>query len=122
MRIVSIGRVSLVLLVASAQAAPTFETTVLPILSANCLPCHGKSARTSGFSVESAENVIAGGARNGAAVEPRRPAESLLMKVLRGQVQPQMPPGKALPEKDIAAIESWIQGLSPSAANAGRSS
>ncbi len=108
----------LLLAVASARAAPTFESTVLPIFSANCLPCHSKGARTSGFSIEATEDVIAGGARNGPAVQPGNAAGSLLVKVLRGSVQPQMPPGKTLPAQDIAAIEAWIQALPPTAAKA----
>ena len=121
MRSLSIGGISLLVVVACAQPAPgfeNFENTVRPIFATNCLPCHADATRTSGFSVESVESLIAGGARRGRAIQPGNAAESLLVKILRGRVQPQMPLGKVLPEKDIAAIEAWIQTLPPSAAKA----
>ncbi|MBM3776324.1 MAG: DUF1549 domain-containing protein, partial [Acidobacteria bacterium] len=53
---------------------------------------------------------MAGGARRGPAVKAGDPRNSPLIQVLRGRLQPQMPPGEKLPEPDIAAIEAWIRG------------
>ena len=94
--------------------ADTFKDGVQPILESNCLPCHDQLTRSSGFSVEDAASVLAGGARHGPAVRAGEPAASPLMKVLRGELEPQMPFGKpALAEADLAAIESWIRELAP---------
>ena len=102
----------LLLGVSLSLAADTFKDSVQPILESNCLPCHDQLTRNSGFSIENAESVLVGGARHGPAVRAGDPAASVLMKVLRGEVQPRMPFGKAaLPEADLAAIEAWIRGL-----------
>ena len=70
----------------------------------------------SGFSIQDAESVLAGGAKHGAAVAAGQPGESLLVKMLRGQVEPSMPFGKApLKAGDIAAVEQWIEELEPDA-------
>ena len=98
--------------VAALAAVPgSFEQDVRPLLKANCLPCHDESTRTSGFSVNDLESVLAGGARHGPAVLPGKPAESPLVQLLRGEMKPQMPFGKVLMEPDIATIEGWIAGL-----------
>src|SRR5215831_7369392 len=102
-------------------AGTTFEEKVLPILKSNCLPCHDERTRTSGFSVTTAGSVMAGGSRRGQAVKAGLPAESPLVQVLRGQLTPQMPLGKTLPDADIATIEKWVGELKPdnAASNAG---
>ncbi len=100
-------------------AAGTFEEKVLPILTANCLPCHDDRTRTSGFSVTTPESVMAGGSRRGRAVKAGLPAESPLVQLLRGQLTPQMPLGKKLPDSDIAVIEKWIGESKVGASNAG---
>ena len=102
----------LLLGVSLSLAADTFTDNVQPILESNCLPCHDQPTRSSGFSVENAESVLAGGARHGPAVHSGEPAASPLMKVLRGELEPQMPFGKAaLVDADLAAIEQWIREL-----------
>ena len=95
-----------------AQAAVDFQDRVLPVLQASCLPCHDRHTRTSGFSVESLDSVLSGGARHGAAVKPGAPGQSPLIQVLRGEVQPRMPLGRAFSEDHIQLIEQWIGGLS----------
>ena len=94
------------------RASVDFQDEVLPVLQQNCLPCHDRYTRTSGFSVESLDSVLAGGARHGAAVMPGAPEQSPLIKVLRGQIEPRMPLGRAFSEDRIRLIEQWIGGLS----------
>ena len=94
------------------RASVDFQDQVLPVLKENCLPCHDRHTRTSGFSVESLDSVLAGGARHGAAVMPGAPEQSPLIKVLRGQIEPRMPLGRAFSEDRIQLIEQWIGGLS----------
>lgn len=111
----------ILLFVAMAGSVPaaTFEDAVEPILESNCLPCHDQSTRSSGFSVQDDESVIIGGARHGPAVRAGNPAASILVRVLRGELRPQMPLGKPmLSEADLAAIEGWIRQLEPRTAPA----
>ena len=56
---------------------------------------------------------MAGGSRRGPSVRPGDPAKSPLIQLLRGELTPRMPLGKALPESDIATIERWIGELKP---------
>ena len=88
---------------------------VRDILASNCLSCHDESTRMSGFSIESLESILKGGARHGAAVEPGRPEDSPLVHLLRGRLTPRMPfdSSVSLPESDIVAIEAWIRDLKP---------
>ena len=95
------------------SGADRFEETIKPILQANCLPCHDEATKTSGFSVASLESVMAGGARRGAAVTPGDPAGSPLIQLLRGDLSPRMPMGKALAEEQIVALETWIRDAPP---------
>jgi len=90
-----------------------FEEKIHPILKTSCLPCHDERTRTSGFSVKDLDSVLAGGARHGKAVKNGQPSESPLIQILRGQIKPQMPLGRALAESEIVAVEEWIQGLKP---------
>ena len=108
------GLILVLVVMAGSATATTFEDTVQPILESSCLPCHDQSTRSSGFSVKSAKSVIAGGARYGPAVRAGDPPSSFLIKVLRGEITPQMPLGKPqLTQSDLAAIEEWIQNLDP---------
>ncbi len=93
------------------RAAVDFEDEVLPILQENCRPCHDRHTRTSGFSVANLEAVLSGGARHGTAVKQGLPQRSPLMKVLRGEIKPQMPLGKTLPGEQLELIEQWIREL-----------
>ena len=109
-----LGATLLLLAGLPARAAVDFQDQVLPVLQESCLPCHDRHIRTSGFSVESLDAVLAGGARHGAAVMPGAPGQSPLLKVLRGQIEPRMPLGQTLSEDRIQLIEQWIGGLSAS--------
>src|SRR5689334_22137353 len=90
-------------------AAGNFEAKVLPVLRANCLPCHSADQHTSGFSIKDIASVVAGGARHGAAVKPGDPDASPLVQMLRGTLKPRMPFGKAMAAPDLAVIETWIR-------------
>src|SRR5437899_3811458 len=90
-------------------AESSFERTVLPVLRANCMPCHDQQTHTSGFSVETLKSFVAGGARHGTGVEPGHPEASIVIQMLKGNMKPQMPFGKRLADADLAAIVNWIR-------------
>lgn len=100
--------------------ASDFDKSVLPILRANCVPCHDDTNRSSGFAVSSEKTVLAGGARHGAAVVAGKPDDSPLIQLLRGKMKPQMPMGKVLGAPDIAAIEKWVLELKPESTQAAK--
>src|SRR5262249_29460038 len=106
---------ALSLVVSSAFAQDrVFEETVAPILKINCLPCHDNTKQTSGLSVLSKNGLLAGGARLGAAITPEKPDDSVLLRILRGQITPRMPlNGQPLAAEKIEAIATWIRGLKP---------
>ena len=110
----------ILLMAATIRAAPSQEIdpAVSAILKANCAECHSDATRTSGFSVSSSGSVFAGGNKYGKAVIAGHPAGSPLLKLLRGELQPQMPMGKKLAGADIDRIEQWIRSLPAQAAQA----
>ena len=93
----------------------TFLVDIAPILKRSCAHCHTGPDRASGFSVETLESVLRGGARRGPAVIAGHPEQSPLIQVLLGHAEPRMPLGGALPGEEIDAISKWIAGLDPSA-------
>ncbi len=99
---------------AGAQSADPFDAEIRPLLEQNCLPCHGPGSRMSGLTVTSLEGLLAGGARHGSAITPGHADQSVLVRVLKGELTPQMPMGKPpLPDKQIEAISTWIEEYRP---------
>ena len=93
----------------------TFDEKVGPVLKQNCAVCHNENNRSSGLSVATKADLLAGGARRGAPVQPGKPDDSVLIKVLRGQLDPRMPMGGTpLSEDKISIIADWISNLPPS--------
>src|SRR5215204_4094203 len=95
-----------------AEAAKTPKAQAAArVFAANCAACHSAQSKASDFNVASLESVIAGGKKHGRAIIGGYPEQSPLIKMLKGEVAPQMPMGKALPAADIAAVEAWIREL-----------
>ena len=86
-------------------AAKGADDQILTLLKSNCDACHNERTKTSGFSVNTLESVIAGGNRRGPAVVAGNPEKSPLIQLLQGRITPKMPLGKALPDTEIAVIE-----------------
>src|SRR5438874_10122155 len=107
------GLLAAAVLVQAANAERDFQQTVAPSRAGQCSACHSEKVKTSGFSVASAESVIAGGNKHGKAVIGGHPEQSPLVRMLKGELQPQMPFGKTLDKADIARIEAWIRSLPP---------
>lgn len=97
----------------SAQAKDAgdafFEKSVRPLLVAKCNGCHGGAAPAGGLSLLSREAVLKGGSRGPAAVVGK-PAESLLVRVVRhAEGNLKMPPGPKLADAEIAALAQWVE-------------
>ena len=85
-----------------------FEKEVRPLLIEKCSGCHGETKPKGNLKLTSRADVLHGG-DNGAAVVPGKPDESLLVKAVRYQDEPRMPPKGKLTEKQIGVLEKWVK-------------
>src|SRR5690348_1377236 len=101
-------------------ATPNFNSDVAPILQKNCLGCHSSAAKMGGLVMDKFDLLMKGGA-HGAVIVPGKSAESRMVMMLEGKVQPRMPfGGDPLPASDIATIKAWIDAgsIGPAAGEA----
>ncbi len=96
----------------SAEDAKFFREEVLPVLKESCYRCHGEKQQKSGLRLDSRDAVLKGG-QNGPAIVPKKPDESLLMKVLEYTGDIQMPPDAKLDDEKIAIFKKWIEKDAP---------
>ncbi len=90
--------------------AVSFAVDVAPVLLAHCITCHDDRDPDGNLRMTTLESLLRGG-RSKAAIVPRKGAESLLVRKLRGRgIEGQrMPLNKdPLPDDVIATIERWI--------------
>jgi len=93
---------------AAAEDLRFFEQNIRPLLAKNCYKCHGSEKTKGDLRLDSRAGVLVGGV-NGPAVDPGKPAESLLMlAVSHTDEDLKMPPKKPLAERDIKLLEKWI--------------
>jgi len=91
-----------------AASTPSFKEDVAPILEKNCLGCHSSSVHKSGLILESYSSLMKGG-RHGQPVLPHDAKGSLIIQMLEGDIDPQMPANAdPLPASDIDRIKAWI--------------
>jgi mono/diheme cytochrome c family protein len=100
--------------VASVQMATGKETVsfgreIAPIIAKNCLNCHGRDMPRNNLEMTSIRTMFRGGDR-GEPVLPGKPADSLLLKKIKGTADGARMPlrAPALPTADIEKIEKWI--------------
>ncbi len=92
----------------SPQALSFFETSVQPLLKANCQPCHNQKTRSGGLALESREDVLTGGNR-GPAVKPGAPNDSRLIQAVEQKGELKMPLGGRLKDEQIAVLRQWVE-------------
>lgn len=93
-----------------AAGEVSFTGDVAPVLKESCYSCHGDFRTEGGFSMKTFDQLLKGG-RSGEAILPKRGAESLLVKKLRGkEIEGQQMPLNRPPLSDavIAMIERWV--------------
>ena len=93
-----------------ASQAQDWDGDVRPLLQKNCSKCHGGVKQKGGLDLRSQEAALRGG-ESGAAIVPQKPDESLMLKLLRPDADPHMPPKKQLAEEDIALLTTWVAHL-----------
>lgn len=97
----------------SAEIKPTddafFADQVLPIFEANCIHCHNPDFKQGGLDLSTNDAFLAGG-NNGRVIDLDKPQDSVLLKMIKHEVDPPMPFGMdKLSDEDIQTIETWIQ-------------
>ena len=84
-----------------------------PLLERTCLRCHGEEKQKSGLRLDSREAALKGG-ESGAALVPGKPADSLLLQLVRHtDADRPMPPKEKLLDSEIAHLERWIEEGAP---------
>ncbi len=96
----------------SAAASPAFfESSVRPVLAANCYDCH-TDERMGGLRLDSRDGLLKGG-RSGPAIVPGDPDKSLLIAAVRQSGALKMPKGGRLKPAEIDALADWIRAGAP---------
>ena len=91
--------------------APTFEHTILPILSRKCHDCHGVDLQEAQLDLRTLSTILQGG-ESGPAVVVSDPDASLLIDlVARGQMPPEG--SEKLTDAELEAIRHWVQVGAP---------
>ena len=89
-----------------------FEKRIRPVLVAQCYSCHSQAAAKTkklkgGLFLDSREGMLKGG-DSGAAIDPGKPDDSLLLSAIRYDSF-EMPPKGRLPKQVIADFAKWIK-------------
>lgn len=87
-----------------------YSRDIAPILRAYCSGCHDDSQREGKLSVETYAQLRQGGEDHGDPIRPGQSAESFLVKSLKGEVRPKMPPKDEpqVPPSELETIQRWI--------------
>jgi hypothetical protein len=104
-----------------AMAASASPERAVEILTTQCGGCHGTKVTLSGLDTTSRTALLNGGSR-GPALKPGEASASRLYQAVTHQSTPAMPPGRRLPDSDLAVLKAWIDngaqwpaGANPSA-------
>lgn len=98
------------IITARADDKITFNEHVQPALANTCGSCHNPDKKKGGLDLTTVSAILAGGG-GGAVVDPGNPGGSRLLKILRQESEPKMPPdGPKLDEAKVAMVEKWIAG------------
>jgi hypothetical protein len=92
----------------SAAEAEFFEKDVRPILVEKCLKCHGEAEPKAGLRLTARAHLLKGG-KTGPAAVPDKPDESLLLRAVRYDGKPRMPPDGKLTDKQIEVLTRWVR-------------
>lgn len=94
-----------------AAAIKHFESTVLPILKANCFKCHGAGDVKAGLRISDQESLLTGG-ESGPAIDLGDLDASLLLNAINYRDY-EMPPKGKLAQSQIDAITKWVKAGAP---------
>jgi len=99
---------------ADAAGVEFYERKVRPLLAKHCYECHAQAAKRpeAGLLLDTTAGLKAGG-ENGPLFDKAKPAESLLLDVVRYDGDIQMPPEGKLAAAEIAVLEQWVDRGAP---------
>lgn len=87
----------------------TLEQRAVALLQEKCANCHGAEKREGELSVNSRQDLVQGGTL-GTTIDAMKADQSLLLKVIRGDVPGlEMPPKNPLAHDEIELIEKWVE-------------
>ena len=94
---------------ATGKETVSFASDIAPVLVKNCIGCHNAQNPPANLNLLTTANLFRGGDR-GEPILPGKPADSLLMKKLKGTAEGARMPQRAKPLDDatIAKVEKWI--------------
>lgn len=95
----------------TAEQREFFESRIRPVLVEHCYQCHN-SAETAeaDLALDFRDGLLKGGA-SGSAIVPGKPEDSLLLKVIRHEIDGQKMPegGPKLDDRTVADFAAWIE-------------
>jgi mono/diheme cytochrome c family protein len=105
----------------SREAEDLFENRVRPLLIESCIRCHGERRQQAGLRLDGREHILKG-SDGGPVLVAGKPEESLLVRAIRYEDEPKMPPKGKLPPEAIEAVAAWVRlgAPWPEPAGAGR--
>ena len=95
----------------TAEQIKFFDGSVLPLLKANCLKCHGDDPKKlkGDLDLRTRASALRGGETGSVAV-PGKPAESLLILAIEHKKEGyEMPPDTKLKPDEIAVLTKWVK-------------
>jgi mono/diheme cytochrome c family protein len=102
---------------AASASSDGANVAAMRLLKAECFSCHNQEKKKGGLVLTSRERLLEGG-DSGVVVVPRKPDESMLMKVLATEADPHMPPKKQLTDAQVKVV--WPASTSTPHRAAGR--
>jgi hypothetical protein len=90
------------------KALEFFEAKIRPLLSEQCFACHTGASARGKLSLRSREAMLAGG-ELGPALVPGDPDKSLLIRAVRYETEPKMPPKGKLSAQQIQDLTDWVK-------------
>ena len=115
----SLMTLALMILAVASQAFAAddlefFESKVRPLFATQCYSCHSSKATIvqGGLRLDSRETILRGG-HSGPALVPGDPHQSRMIRALRHEIEPHMPPSGKLELEKIAVFEEWIRRGAP---------
>lgn len=102
------GRPALEVTQSSGKESVQFVRDLAPIIVSTCIDCHGGMQPRGRLNLTTFAGLLSGG-DSGQIVSPGKPAESLLIKKLKGTAGQRMPAQKEpLDDATIAKFERWV--------------
>jgi hypothetical protein len=92
----------------SAAESEFFEKHVRPILIEKCLKCHGEAEPKARLKLTSRDSLLKGG-KAGPAIVLAEAEQSLLLRAVRYDDKPRMPPDGKLSDRQIEVLSRWVK-------------